>query len=65
LPNFEEVMAAAGSWSTVLAGIDIRAERDVLVLLVERIVPIRESRGVYSARVTWTTLGVNLRAVAA
>ena len=58
-------MAAAGSWSTILAGVNIRAQRDVLVLLLEGIVPVRESRGVYSATVTWTPLGVNLRAVAA
>lgn len=63
LPPIDQVLTAAGSWAAVLAGADVRAQRDVLALLIGRIVPVRESRGVYSAALTWTPLGVGLQVV--
>jgi site-specific DNA recombinase len=62
LPPLESVVVAAGSWATVLEGADIDAQREVLAVLVDRIVPIRERPGVYRVEITWTPLGEALRA---
>ena len=58
------VVAAAGSWLTVMQGADIAAQRDVLAVLVDRIVPVREQPGVYRIEITWTPLGEGLRGAA-
>jgi DNA invertase Pin-like site-specific DNA recombinase len=65
LPPLEHVLGAAGNWTAVLQGIDIEAQREVLAVLVERVVPIRERPGVYRVDITWTPLGEALRGTAA
>jgi hypothetical protein len=62
LPPLETVLAAAEGWDTVMHGGEIAAQREVLAALVERIVPVRITRGKYGAEVTWTPLGEGLRA---
>jgi hypothetical protein len=61
LPPLEQVLTAAGDWASVLRGADIEAQREVLVILVDRIVATRESRDVYRLEVSWTSLGEALR----
>ena len=40
---------------------DVPAQREVLRVLVETVVPVRLSRGKYNATVTWTATGTALR----
>lgn len=63
LPPLEAVLRHAGTWGAVLAGSDVAAQRDVVALLVERVVPERIARGVYTARLVWTPLGRALGAL--
>jgi hypothetical protein len=65
LPPIEQVLASAGSWASVLEGADVAAQREVLAVLVERIVAVRERQNVYRVEVTWTPLGEALRATTA
>jgi hypothetical protein len=65
LPPIEQVLAAAGSWASVLDGADVAAQREVLAVLVERIVAVRERQNVYRVDITWTPLGEALRAMTA
>jgi len=57
LPSLDTVLGEASSWQAVLSGSDIVAQRDVLALLVERIVPQRVGWGLYKAQIDWTPLG--------
>jgi site-specific DNA recombinase len=61
LPPLESVIAAAGNWVTVLQGAHIEAQREVLAVLVDRIVPVRERPGVYRLDICFTALGDALR----
>jgi site-specific DNA recombinase len=61
LPPLADVLAAAGSWTSVLQGADVVAQREVLAVLLERVVAERERQGVYRVDLTWTPLGVALR----
>jgi hypothetical protein len=65
LPSIEDVLKAAGSWTNVLAGADVVAQREVLAVLVERIVAVRERQAIYRVEMTWTSLGEALRATIA
>jgi hypothetical protein len=49
----------------VLQGAEVEPQRDVLALLVERVVPIRERHGVYRVEIRWTPLGDALRTMTA
>jgi DNA invertase Pin-like site-specific DNA recombinase len=61
LPSLNDILAAAGGWSAILAGTDIEAQRNILADLVERVVPERVGYGKYEARIAWTPLGKALR----
>ncbi len=61
LPPLDDVVKAAGSWTTILQGGDVEAQREVLAPLVERVVAVRERPGVYRAELAWTSLGQALR----
>ncbi len=61
LPPLESVIAAAGSWVTVMQGADAEAQREVLAVLVDHMVPVRERPGAYRVDITWTPLGEALR----
>jgi hypothetical protein len=61
LPPLNDILAAAGGWSAILAGTDIEAQRNILADLVERVVPERVGYGKYEARIEWTPLGRALR----
>jgi hypothetical protein len=65
LPSLEQVLGAVGNWTTVLQGAEVEPQRDVLALLVERVVPIRERHGVYRVEIRWTPLGDALRTMTA
>ncbi len=65
LPPIEQVLASAGSWASVLDGADVAAQREVLAVLVERIVAVRERQNLYRVDITWTLLGQVLRAPSA
>lgn len=57
LPPFDMVMKAAGGWAEIVAGIDIVAQRALLVDLVERVYPVNVAYGRYRAMIHWTPLG--------
>jgi site-specific DNA recombinase len=61
LPELGTVLAQSRSWHEILAGADIGAQRNVLALLIERVVPERVGRGRYRATISWTPLGEALR----
>jgi site-specific DNA recombinase len=63
LPPLETVIAAAAGWEAVMRDSDIAAQREVLATLIERVEPVRVSRGQYRVTITWTPLGDALRAV--
>jgi hypothetical protein len=44
------MLDATGSWANVLQGADVVALREVLAVLVDRIVAVRERPGVYHMR---------------
>jgi hypothetical protein len=62
-PSLDAVLASAGSWSQLLTaeGQDVTALRDLLGLLVQRIVPERVAWGRYQTHIDWTPLGEALR----
>jgi hypothetical protein len=57
LPSIDQVLAIAGGWANVLDGADVDAQREVLSVLVARIVAVRERPGVYRVELLWTPLG--------
>ncbi len=62
LPPFEQVLAELASWSNVLAGLDTRAERDVISQLIEQVIPERgDRRGKYRMRIVLRSVGDALR----
>ncbi len=61
LPQLEEVLQKAGGWVSIFREGNLSAQRDVLAVLVERVVPVRVRRGEYAAEITWTPLGDALR----
>jgi site-specific DNA recombinase len=61
LPSFETVLRDTGSWKEIMTGPDIAAQRDVLALLINGVVPERISRGQYRTTITWTPVGTALR----
>ena len=62
LPPLETVLAAAEGWGAAMRDGDIAAQREVLAVLIERVVPVRVGRGHYAVEITWTPLGEGLRA---
>jgi DNA invertase Pin-like site-specific DNA recombinase len=64
LPPLELVLRAAGGWPAVLKEADVEAQRDVLAVLIEQVVPKRIRWGVYEANITWSVTGEALRAIA-
>jgi hypothetical protein len=62
LPPLETVLAAAEGWGAAMREGDIAAQREVLVALMERVVPVRLGRGKYDVEIAWTPLGAGLRA---
>lgn len=66
LPPLAEVLREASGWGTILKGTDTGAAREVLALLVRRVVPVRIGRGTYETKIEeWTPLGAALAALAA
>ena len=61
LPPLDTVLHDASGWQEIVAGSDITAQRDILALLIERIVPERVGRAQYRSAITWTPLGSALR----
>jgi hypothetical protein len=57
LPDLETVLRDADSWQQILTGADLAAQRNVLAMLIERVVPERIGRGRYQTTVIWTPLG--------
>jgi hypothetical protein len=64
LPPLETVLAAAEGWGAAMRDGDIAVQREVLAVLVERVVPVRVGRGKYEVEVSWTPLGEGLRTIA-
>jgi hypothetical protein len=62
LPPLETVLAAAEGWGAAMRGGELAAQRDVLAVLIDRVVPVRTGRGTYDAEIEWTPLGEGLRA---
>ena len=61
LPPLETVVTAVEGRGAVMREGDIAAQRDVLAVLIERVMPVRVGRGKYDAHVIWTPLGEALR----
>ena len=61
LPELATVLRDAGTWQEILTGSEITKQRDVLALLIGRVVPERVGRGQYRAAITWTPFGQALR----
>lgn len=61
LPPLETVLREAGGWAAALGGSEVAAQREVLAVLIERVVPMRVGRGVYRVEVHWTPVGEALR----
>jgi site-specific DNA recombinase len=64
LPPIDEVLNAAGGWATVLQGGDSPAQRDVLGMLIEKAVAVRERPGLYRVDLEWTPFGETLKSLA-
>jgi DNA invertase Pin-like site-specific DNA recombinase len=61
LPPLQTVLGAAGGWVTALREGDVPAQREVLAVLVDHVVPVRVRRGEYAVEIAWTPLGQALR----
>jgi hypothetical protein len=61
LSSWDVVLRDLHDWQAALVGLDLAAQRDVLVVLVERVVPERVGRGQYAVKIEWTPLGRALR----
>jgi hypothetical protein len=57
LPSLSEAMAMLGDWETALTGGPVSAQRPILTLLIESVVPRRISYGKYKADIAWTPIG--------
>ncbi len=57
LPDIDELMGAARTWSSILAGTDVAGQREIIARLVHQIVPIRVAHARYTATLSWTALG--------
>jgi DNA invertase Pin-like site-specific DNA recombinase len=64
LPPLEEVVASAGGWAEALRSGEVKEQREVLSLLVDRVVPVRLGGGQYDVEITWTPLGSALARLA-
>ncbi len=60
-PSFDAVLRAVSAWRDVLHGSTISAQREILAVLVQSGAPVRRSRGLYEAVITWTPVGQALR----
>lgn len=56
-PPIEKVIEMAGGLSDTLRSADVPGQREVLAVLIERVVPIRLGRAKYTADITWTPFG--------
>ena len=61
LPPLADVLRAAGGWAEALRAADNPARRDVLALLIERVIPVRVGYGKYDVTIAWSPLGQALR----
>jgi len=60
LPALEDMLGAAPSWSAALARGDIEAQRRVLSLFVDKVIPRRTGWGKVAVSIEWTSLGQRL-----
>jgi DNA invertase Pin-like site-specific DNA recombinase len=68
LPPLDELRKAAGSWTNCFLIVDpdtqhpqyLSEHRDVLALLIDRVVPVRIAFGKYRVEIVWTHLGQTL-----
>ena len=64
LPDLETVLADLGGWRDAVQGKDIAGQREVLVVLLKRVVAERVGQNTYTARLTWTPVGEAARRLA-
>ena len=55
-----EVLSLAGGWTEIIAAGSIPSQRDLLGLLIAKVVPERIGYGQYEARIAWSPLGAAL-----
>jgi len=65
LPALPEVLGRLGVWQEALRAVDVGPQRELLGMLIDRVVPERLGRGSYGATVDWTPLGVALQSALA
>jgi hypothetical protein len=61
LPPLDTVVRQAGSWARILQAADAAAQREVLGILIEVVVPVRVRWATYRPAITWTPVGAALR----
>ena len=59
----EQILSGLGGWRGAREAADLVAQREVLAVLLERIVPVRVSHGQYRVQFAWTPGGDALRQV--
>ena len=64
LPPLDVVLAETGGWAATLASANVAGQREILGVLVDRVIPERERWGKYRVEVVWTPLGEALRQAA-
>jgi DNA invertase Pin-like site-specific DNA recombinase len=65
LPPLDAILREVGGWAAALESAEVPVQRQMLDALVEHIVPVRVGRGRYQVEITWTSLGVAIRQLAA
>jgi len=60
LPPLRDVLREAGGWSIALHSADVPVMREVLSVLIESVVPVRQSVGRYKTKINWTPTGMAL-----
>lgn len=64
IPSLDDVLRAVGGWGAALADVDVAAKREVLGVLIDRVVHRRVGHGRYEAQLEWTATGELLRKLA-
>jgi len=60
LPELPEVLDRLGAWHEALSAVDVGPQRELLGMVIDRVVPERLGRGRYGVTIDWTPLGVAL-----
>ena len=65
LPPLDVALRDLGGWADALAHSSVPAQRDVLEMLIDRVIPTRVGRGEYQTEIVWTPEAQALRELVA